>query len=197
MKLLLLGMDKKLFLKLKKGHENFESTRHQIIQDANSSLHRAKQAIFSLHRDDSTAAGKNLAEIEKSLSRLQSLFKNNPKLEQVGAYKAALEEYVEAKLFWQALKLNTIREITAVKVDFDDYLAGICDLTGELVRKIVLYATKRKVNEAQKLKNLIDEIIGELIKFDLTGYLRTKYDDAKRNLKKAEEILYDLAIRRK
>jgi len=81
-------------------------------------------------------------------------------------------------------------------VNYDDYLGAICDLTGEIVRKMILLVTNGEDEKAKKLKEFITEIINELIKFDLTGYLRHKYDEAKRNLKKAEEILYDLKIKK-
>ncbi len=188
-------INKKMFQKLRQAYAVHYSSRGLIIRRSNIALHKAKQAIFSLHRDQVGEAETILAETEKILSGLKTVLRKAPDLKYTGVYKAALEEYVEAKLFWQALKFNRLKEITKVKPNFDDYLAGSCDLTGELVRKIVLLATAKKDKEAEKLKELIADIVGELIKLDLTGYLRHKYDDAKRNLKKAEEILYELRVR--
>ena len=37
--------------------------------------------------------------------------------------------------------------------------------------------------------------MAELVEFDMTGYLRTKYDQAKRNLRKIEQIDYEIKIR--
>jgi len=37
--------------------------------------------------------------------------------------------------------------------------------------------------------------MAELIEFDLAGYLRTKYDQAKTNLKKIEYIAYELKLK--
>jgi len=188
-------INKKMFQKLRKAYNVHTSTRCLIISQSNIALHKAKQAIFSLHRNQINEAEKILTEVEKILTKLQDPLYKAPDLKYTGAYKAALEEYVEAKLFWQALKSGKISQISEIKPGFDDYLAGICDLTGELVRKIVLLATAGKVKKAQELKELIADIVGELIKLDLIGYLRHKYDEAKRNLKKAEEILYELRIR--
>jgi hypothetical protein len=44
------------------------------------------------------------------------------------------------------------------------------------------------------------DVVGIIIEFmldlDLTGYLRTKFDQAKKNLSRLEQMTYDLAIRR-
>ena len=183
--------------KLSKEYKNHVSMFYLVNQQSNVALHKSKQAIFSLQRDQISEAEKSLEEVEKIFIKLQGSLTKSPQLLYAGAYKAALEEYAEAKLFWQAIKLGQLKEISEIKLGFESYLGGICDLTGELVRKIVLLATEDKVEKARELKELITQVVGELIKLDLTGYLRTKYDDAKRNLKKAEEILYDLKIRSK
>ena len=35
----------------------------------------------------------------------------------------------------------------------------------------------------------------QTIEFDLVSHLRQKYDDAKRNLKRMESIMYDISLR--
>ncbi|MDD5626102.1 MAG: hypothetical protein PHG83_02980 [Patescibacteria group bacterium] len=190
-------INKIMLQKLSKEYKNHVSMFYLVNQQSNVALHKSKQAIFSLQRDQISEAEKSLKEVEQIFIKLQGSLTKSPQLLYAGAYKAALEEYAEAKLFWQAIKLGQLKEISEIKLGFESYLGGICDLTGELVRKIVLLATEDKVEKARELKELITQVVGELIKLDLTGYLRTKYDDAKRNLKKAEEILYDLKIRSK
>lgn len=185
-----------MWKKLKKDYQNHASIRTLVIQESNQALNKAKQAIFSLHRDQISETEKILSQVEMKLIKLQSHFKKVPNLEYNSPYKAALEEYLEAKLFWQVLRFNKINPIKVVKLNYDDYLGAICDLTGELVRKMILLVTKGEDKKAKKLKEFITEVINELIKLDLTGYLRHKYDEAKRNLKKAEEILYDLKIKK-
>jgi hypothetical protein len=39
------------------------------------------------------------------------------------------------------------------------------------------------------------EIIGELIEFNLTSYLRTKFDQAKGAVQKLEEINYQISLK--
>lgn len=185
-----------LFSKLKKEYDHYYLSRQKIIGVANDALANAKQAIFSLHRDDRKGAERLLLAAEKKLSSLRKYFNQNLFLEDEGAYRAAIEEYAEAKLFWQVMTKGKIDFIKNINLYFAGYLGGLCDLTGELLRKIVLLATAEKFEEAQKLKEIIADIIAQMIKFNLTGYLRNKFDAAKHNLRKAEEVLYDVKMRR-
>jgi len=182
--------------KLKKDYQNHAVVRNLVIQESNQALNKAKQAIFSLHRDQLTEAEKVLTGIEDALNKIHSYFKEVPDLEYNGPYKAALEEYLEAKLFWQVLKFNKLELVGEVAVNYDDYLGAVCDLTGEMTRKMILLVINGEEKKVGGLKELMTEIMNELIKMDLTGYLRHKYDEAKRNLKKAEEIMYDLKIKK-
>ena len=184
-----------LFSKLKKEYDHYYLSRQKIIGVANDALANSKQAIFALHRDDLKGAEKLLLTAEKKLSSLRKYFNQNLFLEDEGAYRAAIEEYAEAKLFWQVLTKGKIDFIKNVNLYFAGYLGGLCDLTGELLRKIILLATAEKFKEAQRLKEIIADIIAQMIKFNLTGYLRNKFDAAKHNLRKAEEILYDVKMR--
>ena len=68
-------------------------------------------------------------------------------------------------------------------------------MTGELTRKAVLRAIDKKFKDVDFLVAGIREVIAELLKFNLTSYLRTKYDQAKNNLRRAEEILYDVKMK--
>lgn len=183
-------LNQKLFTQLKKEYDGYEAARRELIAVSNTALSKAKQAIFALHRDDEKSADRLLNEVERTFIGLEKQFKKMDGLRWEGAYRAALEEYVEAKLF-------TGKPIFSIQIDADTYLAGLSDLTGELTRKAVQRATQGRLEEVEQLAEDVRAIVGELIKFDLTGYLRTKYDQAKQNLKRVEEVLYDISIRRK
>ena len=89
--------------------------------------------------------------------------------------------------------LITKKELKVVNAE--EYLLGLCDFTGELVRYAVLRATARDKKAVQDVRNIIDAIHGQLLQFDLrNGELRKKYDSIKYNLQKAENTLYDLTL---
>lgn len=185
-----------MFIELRKKYEDYDKTRQLTISQANQILHKAKQAIFAFHREEIKKGEKLLNQIEPDLNKLKKSLSQYPSLKYNGPYKAAIEEYVEAKLFWQILKFDKMEKIKEVQVEFDDYLAGICDLTGELVRKMIFFASKNNLKRTEKLKVIISDILDELVKINLVGYLRHKFDEAKHNLEKAEQIIYEMKIRR-
>lgn len=187
----------KFFSDLLKKYSQYNHQRHEVIKFSSDVLRLSKQTIFNLHRNQPTEAEQSLTEAEKILGQLDELFKKDGDLKTEGSFIAAVEEYVEAKFFKKVIENESI-DYLEVKpiIGYDEYLSGICDLTGEITRRAILLATDGKSSEVIKLKKMVEEIIGQLIKFDLVGKLRVKYDEAKRNLKRIEEIVYDLKIRK-
>lgn len=187
-------LNKNFFLKLKKEYSTNDIERRKIISQSNVILHNSKRIIFSLHRGDLAQAERAIEEIKKELIKMQSHFSYN-RLSQEGSYKAAVEEFIEAKMFYKFVVGRKIDKIEKIKVSYESYLGGICDLTGEMVRLAVNKASNKEFEEVIKIKNAISDIISQLADFDMTGYLRTKYDQAKGNLRKIEQINYEISIR--
>lgn len=190
-------INQKLFQQLKKDFDFYGDERRKLIGVSNEALMKSKQAIFAFHRDDFRGGNTLLLEVEEIFRALEKKFKQEAELRYEGAYRAALEEYVEAKFFGGFLEGKKIDFIKGAEIDADTYLAGLCDFTGELVRKAVLSATDKKFKRVEELVAGVRDVIGELIKMNLTGYLRTKYDQAKQNLRRAEGVLYDVKMREK
>lgn len=190
-------IDKKFIEKIKKDYDSYDIGRRIIIKHSNDILKLAKQAIFALHRDDIKTAEKNINESKKLIEYLETKMKKDKGLRYEGAYLAAMEEFVEASFFYQYLKTGKITEVKEITIGDKSYLGGLSDLTGELVRRSVILATKRKYKEIKVIHEAIEEIVGELIEFNLTGPIRNKFDQAKHSLRKIEEIMYDLEIKRK
>lgn len=163
---------------------------------SNIVLHTSKRAIFAAHREDIKRVEELLAEAEKILAGLFQKF-GGERIIMEGAYQAGAEEYAEAKMFYQAVKKGKIEAIKEVKLGMESYLGGLCDLTGELVRRAINQAAAGKLAEVEKMRKAIDDIMAELVEFDFTGYLRTKYDQAKNNLRKMEQVNYEIMVKRK
>lgn len=182
------------FKTLKDDHDAYRSKRHELIKESSDILKEAKRTIFSVHRDNLDEAARHLAEAEKHIAHIETEVKNEPNLRHEGAYKAALEEYIEAYLLLTFLKEKKIHIPDILEFHYEEYLGGLCDFTGELVRKAVLSVTQGKTKEITLFHDAGSGIIEQLIELDMTGSLRSKFDDAKRNLKRLEEILYDIKV---
>lgn len=187
-------INKKFISQLKKDYRAKESERRQIISLSNNVLFHSKKAIFSLHRGDLKTAEEKLLEMENELLNLEKKF-TVKRIEEEGAYRAAVEEYAEAKLLSFAISGKSIDKIKKLKLSTDTYLGGICDLLGELVRVATNEAAAGNFIQVTKIKNLSEDIMDQLIDFDMTGYLRTKYDQARGHLRKLEQMSYEIKLR--
>lgn len=186
----------KFLKKLKDDYRANESERRQIISASNNILFEAKKNIFALQRSDFKAAETKMSDMEKALKNLEERF-GAERLHKEGAYKAAAEEYLEGKTLYLAIKNKPIEAVKGISLDYESYLGGVCDMIGELVRYATNRAAAGKFSEVAKIKKLAEDIMGQLIDFDMTGYLRTKYDQARGHLRKLEQMAYEIKLRGK
>ncbi len=189
-------LDKAYFDALKERQASHVAIRRELIARANAAQGEAKRAIFALHRDDVAGADALLASSGAALADIRAKIAGRPELADEGAYRAALEEYAEAALYRAWVKDGTVGPVPFEGVDHEIYLGGLSDLTGELQRRQVRLATEGKTDDVRALKSTIEEIVERLLEMDLTGYLRTKFDQAKNSLRRAEDVLYEVTLRR-
>ena len=189
--------DEKIFSRIKKELEKKDEIREIVIKNSRPIIKESKQAIYALHRDSITEAKKHLDFAKIELNKLKGILKTNSNLT-VGAYNAAVQEFVEGYSYYYFIKENRLISDTELKVGEENYLLGICDLTGELARRAVFSVVNENYNEVEKIKDFISVIYNEFLNFDLrNSELRKKSDSIKWNMKKIEEVLYDLKIREK
>lgn len=189
-------IEKKLLENLKSDYAKNGSERRKIISLSNDVLFKAKKAIFAIQKLDKKAADAWFKDMEVSLKDLEKTF-GFERLIREGAYKAAAEEYMEGKTLWQVVNGKKIETIKDISFDYESYLGGICDMIGELVRYATNQAAAGKFSAVAKTKKIAEETMEELADFDMTGYLRTKYDQARGHLRKLEQMAYEIKLRGK
>lgn len=187
-------LDKKYLNNIKKNLLQYAEVRREVIKSSDDALHNAKRAIFALHRDNMKEAQEKLATSKKLLENLLKKYTKYSEIEEEGAFKAGLEEYVEANLFYQFLTTGKLGKITDISIPERSYIGGLCDVPGELYRYAIKSATEKDMDKVKKCANLAQEITGELIEFNLTSYLRNKFDQAKMATQKIEKIVYELSL---
>ncbi|MBT5808177.1 hypothetical protein HOI18_02770 [Candidatus Uhrbacteria bacterium] len=185
----------KLFSDLKKRHSAREVGRRDLIGRSNEALSRSKRAIFALHRDDPKGAATLLKDAADRFKTIEAKFKRFPDLQHEGAYRAALEEYAEALLFQSYLADRKLGKIDARAMEPSIYLAGLSDTTGEIVRYAMRQVTAGNTQAVEEAREVVAMVIEFLLGMDLTGYLRTKFDQSKKNYRRLEEMVYDLSLR--
>lgn len=169
----------------------FEDKREKTIQNSRDVIKLSKQIIYSAQREDFKEINSLIKEINTKVKLLEKNQKYDTEISSV-----AFQEYVEAIVFYEFVKNDKVPTYKELDVNVEEYLMGLCDLTGELSRKAVLLAIKGKVEEIEKIRDFIDDIHGEFLKLDLrNGELRKKSDSIKWNLKRVEEVLLSLKVK--
>lgn len=187
-------LQKKYITSLKKHTLSYANRRRDIIKQSDDALHQAKRAIFAMHRDNMKEAAQKIGQVEKKFKALQKKYKGDKRALTEGAYRAGLEEYVEAKLFYQFLSTGKIGEIKGMGITPESYIAGLCDVPGELYRYAIKAATEKDIATVKRCAAMAQTIVGALIEFNLTKYLRTKFDQAKSAVQKLERVVYELSL---
>jgi len=189
-------LNKEDFKIMQKEISTFDSERENLIKKNRDLLKLSKQVIYSVHRDELKDTSKLVKDMNIKLNELNKIIAKNNRLKLEGSYKVAVGEYVEAILYYEFVKNKKITTHKELKVDTVHYLLGLCDLTGELVRKAVFLAGKGKDKDVLVIKDLVDEIYGELLKFNAReNELRKKIDSVKYDLKKLEDLVLDLKLK--
>lgn len=186
----------KYFSSLKASFKAWEKERREVQEFSSDALQKAKQAIFSFHRNDWKEGEillKGSLELLKKAAKAQakSIASNDE-----GVYNAALEEFTEAELFRQFLYKETIGPVKNLEVAPETYLGGLADVVGEILRYAMKQATERNFNELKYAGEVAEKIMGAMVEFNFTGYLRNKFDQAKQARRKIEEISYEISLRK-
>jgi predicted translin family RNA/ssDNA-binding protein len=182
-----------LLAHLKAEHEKFDSARRGIIALSAQAQNASKRAIFAVQRGDESGAKALLTEADHQFEAIREKASINARLAHEGSYRAALEEYAEARFVAQ---LAWNRELTALEgLDEETQIAGLCDAAGEAVRLMVIRVTEKRDQEAKEIKQRLDALMVGLDAMDYSGYLRTKYDQARGHYRRAEDVMYELSLR--
>ncbi|MBN1503180.1 hypothetical protein JW930_06555 [Candidatus Woesearchaeota archaeon] len=191
-------INKKDFNRIRKELEKTDTLREEIIIHSRRILKLSKQAIYALHRNQLAESDKYLNTASAIIEQLRTKISASPLDPSTNIFSSALQEYTEAKCYYCFLNEQRLPTSVELKIDFENYLLGICDLTGELERRAVHSVIKEDFSQVKIIHEMVQSIFQEFLKFDFrNSELRKKSDAIKWNLKRIESVLYDLKLRGK
>jgi translin len=175
-------LDKEDFKEIQEELKKADQRREETIQLSRSIIKESKLVIYAIHRGD-----------KPSLDKISTMVKELKREHTTGIENVAVQEYVEAVCFYYYIFENKLPTRKELEVDSESYLLGLCDLTGELMRRAVKDVIEGKKENALKITKVVEEIYGEFLQFDLrNGELRKKSDSIKWNLQKLEQLSLDI-----
>ena len=186
-------IDQKDISRLREEIASFDEFREKLIRGSRDVIRTSKLLIYAIHKNDIKEAERLSEQIKKELKNLEKHTIAHKELKYSPSYKDAVQEYVEALSFLYFVRNKKLITRKELDVDAESYLTGICDLTGELVRKAINSAIAKNFQLSLEIKNFVSELYGEMLKFNFrNGQLRKKFDGIKYDLKKLEDLVYDL-----
>lgn len=190
--------DKKLFASLQKECEAQDAAREIAIKQSRDVLKQSKKAIYSLHRGQTQTAQEFLNEARAGIKDIRLQGEEHPTLLCTGAFLEAQEEFAEASLYYAFILEQPLPSPAALGLHLDEYLAGLCDLVGELVRAAINASLKEDYATTQRISTWVGDLYAELMMFDFRNSpLRRKFDAIKYGLEKLEDLLLNLKLREK
>jgi predicted translin family RNA/ssDNA-binding protein len=190
---------------IKERMDHRDELREKLIKKCRDGQKAAKQAIYALHRGDRTRATALMEQCEACIVELSPTVEEEPPL-RGGAFGNMVEEYVEAKLFATWLEASEGSETAAGKMlvpaDFtvialkpEEYLGGVCDLTGEIGRYAVQRGTERDLDGVRLCLQSNQRILSAIQSMPVfPSSIGKKMDTLRRSIEKLERMLYELSL---
>ncbi len=181
------------FKKLQMEIQQYDEEREKLIKKSRDVLKLSKQVIYAVHRGDK--AEDLLKQMELEMKALNIIAEHSSRMLSEGSYKIAVQEFVEAILYSHFVKTGKLVDLD---VPAEYFVLGLADVPGELTRKAVFLAGKGEVEKVVKIRDIVDMVYGELLKFDFRdNEIRRKVDAVKYELRKMEDLVLDLKLKAK
>jgi len=188
---------------IKKVTKEIEGNTRQIIsilQQVHSNLDKVQDICTSV---------RNLFNpIKEEILKLQEIIKNEPVFKYHDLWKLSISQLVFSGsfIFWlEERKLITITEVDSLigvskngslSIEIEDYLFGLCSLPNELSRLAVNSVISGDFSLPFQISSFVSDLYSGFRLLNLKNdNLRKRYDSIKYDMKKIEEVVYDIKIR--
>ncbi|KIJ45554.1 hypothetical protein M422DRAFT_29680 [Sphaerobolus stellatus SS14] len=221
----------KVFDGFRQDLDDHNDRRERLIKLSREVTSLSKKVIFLLHRlaseeleDKEHAIDIAVIQSRVKLAEIKTLFEQmRVELEGENFWRyqktvsGGIQEYLEALSFSHYLEHNTLLSYQDVQEDmkslegipffplgvpYEDYVLGVSDLTGELMRFAITSIGRQGISSQANLEKAV--AVGNFVRAckadwePMTPYikeLRSKQDVTTNSLRKIEEVAYSVAIR--
>lgn len=181
---------------IKERLETYDKLREGVIKDSRDVQKLSKQAIFSIHRGNLKQSTKQLDEALIKAKAIMLVVDKHPGL-RWGAFSNSLEEWAEGVITLEWAKNGKVpskKEVGDDILNNHEYVGALSDFTGEIGRMAVASASKRDIDTVRKIQQAGISISQNLMQINTGGKFTKKVDAVNTNLRKVEDIVYDLSM---
>jgi translin len=160
--------------------EATNAARERALAETRQIVRHSANAIRAVHRDDFDEATRLLGEARTLHVGLATVLREQPNIYWSGYVQDAQKEFAEASIVLGVISGRGVPDPSSLSVEAAVYLNGLGEAAGEL-RRYVLDALRRdRVERAETLLGVMDDIYGLLVTVDypdaVTGGLRRTTD---------------------
>ncbi|XP_062111314.1 uncharacterized protein LOC133822869 [Humulus lupulus] len=196
--------------------------RERVVKASRDITINSKKVIFQVHRLGKYNRGEVLEKAEKDLvavteqyiSRLIKELQGTDFWKLRRAYSPGVQEYIEAATFCRFCTMGTLLDLDEInatllplsdpsleplQINVLDYLLGLADLTGELMRLAIGRISDGEIDYAQKICKFVRDIYRELTlvvpSMDDSHDMKTKMDTMLQSVMKIENACFSVHVR--
>ena len=160
-----------------------DNMREELLTLSREIIRLSGQSIESFHRNKRDQAKEKLSQAKSKLVRVKDYIDKGFHYNQLNIVNVAMQEYAEAKLFYELITNQELVSFEELDVSEQAYLLGIADLIGEIRRYILEKLVEGNIEEAKKLYEVMKEIYGTILQIEygknLISDFRRKKDTAR------------------
>ena len=160
-----------------------DNIREEIIKLSRKVVRNAGQCIENLHNKNFEQSKEKLLMAKEALSEVNNYLKKEATFQQIGIVGVAMQEYAEAKLFYELTMNNKLLSFEEIGINEQSYILGIADLIGELRRYVLEKLVEGQTDEAKKSYETMKKLYGTFLQIDygknLISEFRRKKDTAR------------------
>lgn len=157
--------------------------REETLSLSREVIRSSANAIRCAHRDETERARELLRSARKALDRIAASMRSHPHIHSSGYVHDCQKEYAEAAIFLSVIAGEQIPDPVELSVDYPAYLNGLGEAVGELRRHALDLMRRARLQDAEKVLSVMDEIYSVLVSLDypdaLTGGLRRTTDSVR------------------
>lgn len=174
--------------------EAYDKLREEVIKQSRDVQKLSKQAIFAVHRGNLKDCRIKLDQAMAVAVKILVIVNEHPTLRQ-GAFGNSLEEWAEGAMTLEWAERQVVMSMEDMKVvNYQEYIGALSDFSGEIGRMAVASAAKRDVESVRRVLQVDVAIAGALMLVNTSGRYTQKTNAVLTNLKKVEDIVYDLSM---
>lgn len=204
----------KVFAHLSTSFKAYEDTRNKLRERRDAAdvhIKIAQRAIAQIHVDGNLqkVASESLAELQRTGALIKDIENDLPG--EPGAFyrhndiwHMQLQTCAMIAVFIGFITKDTLVDVdnvvqmmgAEVQLPVEDYLIGVCNVVQELVRLSLNCVIRADYKTPKRCARFANDVFEGFKQLNLRNdFLRKRYDGIKYDVKRLEEIMYDLSVR--